>query len=294
VITVVSPGPMSTVQDLGRPGFGHLGIGRSGAADRPAHLMANRIVGNEAGDATIEMTLGRLRVRFADDAVIALTGAAVGATCGAARGAASAGATVPMETAFTVPAGQELRVGAPRTGLRTYLAVRGGITVPPVLGSRSTDTLSGIGPARLAAGMTLPVGSAVARGGPLRPAERRLLPALRRTSGELRVIPGPREDWFTPQALRVLCDSTWTVTPDADRVGVRLAGPTLERTRTDELPSEPMVTGALQVPASGQPIIFLADHPVTGGYPVIAVITDADLALAAQLRPGHGVRFRLR
>ncbi len=108
------------------------------------------------------------------------------------------------------------------------------------------------------------------------------------------MVPGPRQDWFTPEALTTLCSATWTVTVDANRVGVRLAGPVLERSRPDELPSEAMVVGALQVPPSGQPVIFLADHPVTGGYPVIAVITDDDLAMAAQLRPGQGVRFRLR
>jgi biotin-dependent carboxylase-like uncharacterized protein len=300
VITVIAPGPLSTVQDLGRPGFGHLGISRSGAADRPAHLTANSIVGNEASDATIEMTLGRLRVRFTQDTVIALAGADCEAEV--------AGESIPMYRAAAVRAGQEVRVGAPRTGLRTYLAVRGGITVPAVLGSRSTDTLSGIGPAPLAAGAVLPVGTADATGS--RPAHRSLLRSLRRTSeavdkttrdaptdgdgSVLTLIPGPRQDWFTPEALTTLCSFTWTVTVDANRVGVRLSGPVLERARSDELPSEAMVAGALQVPPSGQPVLFLADHPVTGGYPVIAVVTEEGLSVAAQLRPGQGVRFRVR
>lgn len=305
MITVISPGPMSTIQDLGRPGFGHLGISGSGAADRPAHLLANHLVGNRASEATVEMTLGRLWVRFEHHAVIALAGAPCAVSL--------AGAALPMHQAATVHAGQELRVGVPPTGLRTYLAVRGGITVPAVLGSRSTDMLSGIGPAPLTAGTVLPVGTVFQVGtvlqvepadAPGRPAQRSLLRSLRRTSGaigetsgdwrELMVIPGPREDWFTPEALRMLCSVTWTVTMDANRVGIRLAGPVLERARSDELPSEAMVDGAVQVPPSGQPVLFLADHPVTGGYPVIGVVTDHDLAAAAQLRPGQQVRFRLR
>ena len=283
MITVIAPGPLATIQDLGRPGLGHLGIGMSGAADRPAHARANALVGNEPDAATIEMTLGRLRVRFESATTIAFTGGLCVLKLD--------GVQIPAEVAVDVLAGQELRVGAPSSGLRSYLAVAGGIDVPSVLGSRSTDTLSGLGPPRLASGEVLPVG-------PSRPAPRPPSPPSTRARPEgdrvpLTVWPGPRDDWFTPGALETLCAATWTVTPDTNRVGARLSGPTLDRTIARELPSEGMVTGALQVPPNGQPILFLADHPVTGGYPVIGVVTDADLSRAAQLRPGQTLRFRL-
>ncbi len=278
-MTVISPGPLSTVQDLGRPGFGYLGVGRSGAADRRSLRLANHIVGNDKSAAAIEMTLGRLRARFERDAVLALSGAPCEFRIDGAPGR--------MNTATKLLAGQELRVGAPSTGLRTYLAVQGGIDVPPVLGSRATDTLAHLGPQKLSAGMVLPLGLATGPTSEVDP------PADLEAEPVLTVIAGPRDDWFTPGALLTLCAATWSVTVDADRIGVRLAGPVLSRSRTAELPSEPMVTGAVQVPPSGQPIIFLADHPVTGGYPVVAVITGADTDLAGQLRPGQHLRFRL-
>jgi biotin-dependent carboxylase-like uncharacterized protein len=277
-LTVVAPGPLSTIQDLGRPGYGHLGIGTSGAADRVSLTLANRIVGNDDGAAGIEMTLGRLRVRADFDAVIALTGANCAFKIDGLPGRLNA----PTQ----VQSGQQIRVSAPTSGLRTYLAISGGIATVPVLGSRSTDTLSGIGPEKLAAGTVLPIGEPA---GSIQPENESPV-----SDGDpvLGVIPGPRHDWFTADAWKRLCRTTWMVTPDANRVGVRLAGPALERRFSMELPSEPMVTGAVQVPPNGQPIIFLADHPVTGGYPVIGVVAHADLHLAAQLRPGRSVRFR--
>jgi biotin-dependent carboxylase-like uncharacterized protein len=168
-------------------------------------------------------------------------------------------------------------------GVRSYLAVRGGVTVPPVLGSRSTDTLSGIGPAPLRAGDRIPVGTSggdVVGASAAEPAPRTVLP----------VRLGPRDDWFTPAARAALLAATWTVRPESDRVGVRLDGPVLARARPGELPSEPTLPGAVQVPPDGRPIVFGPDAPVTGGYPVIAVVTDLDPA--AQLRPGASVRFR--
>ena len=270
---VLSPGPLTTVQDLGRPGLAAVGVGRSGAADRGSLRLANRLVGNPEGAAALELTYGGLRIRFAAAATIALTGA----PCPGA----------PMNGPVHVGAGQEIAIGMPGEGLRTYLAVRGGIDVPEVLGSRSTDLLSGIGPPVLEKGMRLPIGGRVdgfpnVDHAPPRP----LGPAV------LTVLPGPREDWFVADALNTLTESAYVVTKDVNRVGARLDGPELKRAVPEELPSEGVVCGALQVPPNGQPILFLADHPVTGGYPVIAVVVDADLDRAAQLRAGDAVRFR--
>lgn len=273
-ITVLSSGPLTTVQDLGRPGLAAVGVGKSGAADRGSLRLANRLVGNPEDAAGLELTYGGLRIRFAAAATIALTGA----PCPG----------VEMNGPVRVRAGQELAIGIPSEGLRTYLAVRGGIDVPEVLGSRSTDVLSGIGPAVLEAGTRLPIGSHT-NGFPnvdLAP-PRAFEPAV------LHVLPGPRDDWFTPEALSTLVDSIYVVSKDSNRVGARLDGPELKRSVHGELPSEGVVSGSIQVPSGGQPILFLADHPVTGGYPVIAVVVDRDLDRAAQLRAGDVVRFRI-
>jgi biotin-dependent carboxylase-like uncharacterized protein len=269
VIEIVAAGPLATVQDLGRPGYAALGVARSGAFDRTALRLANRLVGNPDDAAAIEVTLGGLAVRLHASATIALTGA----VC---AGAPDWGAAVSL------PAGTNFRLAAPTRGLRSYLAVRGGLAVPPVLGSRSTDTLSGIGPAVLRPGDRLPIGAsagALVGASAAEPAPRTVLP----------VRFGPREDWFAPAARAALLTATWTVRPDSDRVGVRLDGPVLTRIRTDELPSEPTLPGAVQVPPDGRPIVFGPDAPVTGGYPVIAVVTDLDPV--AQVRPGDPVRF---
>jgi len=304
VIEVIRPGPLATVQDLGRPGLGHLGVPRSGAADAASLLRANQLTGNPPGAAGLELTLGKAVLRFSGEALVAVTGAAVPVTLttGADRGAAE----MEFGTAFGVRAGGLLRIGTPAAGLRTYLAVRGGIEVPAVLGSRSADLLSGLGPAPLRAGDLLPVGATVPRAGAAVPraddagAEPRGVAGLpgRRAwtaSGpaQLRVLPGPRDDWFAAGAIGLLCGADYVVTPASDRTGLRLDGPALPRRRGGELASEGMVTGALQVPPGGRPILLLADHPVTGGYPVIAVVVSADLGLAAQLRPGQPVRFTL-
>jgi biotin-dependent carboxylase-like uncharacterized protein len=241
-LEVLAPGPLTTVQDLGRPGLGAWGVGVSGAADRRSLRLANRLVGNAEGAAALEVTLGGLRVRAAGDLVVALTGAPADATAG--------GAGVPHNTVVTVQRGQELRLGRVRVGLRTYLAVRGGIDLPPVLGSRSTDVLSGLGPPVVAAGQLLPVGPAPATFPTVD-----LAPSPDPSVGEvsLRVRLGPRDDWFTTAAVTALLDRTWQVTPDSNRVGMRLAGPSLERAVDGELPSEGVVRGALQVPPTGLP-----------------------------------------
>ncbi|MGY1742145.1 MULTISPECIES: 5-oxoprolinase subunit C family protein [unclassified Blastococcus] len=275
-VTVLATGPLTTVQDLGRPGRGALGVGRSGAADRGAAALANRMLGNEPGAALLEVTLGGLALRAEADLTVVTTGA---------RCAGSDAHNAPRP----LRAGEELRLGAPEAGLRTYVGLRGGITVEPVLGSRSTDVLSGLGPPVVSAGDVLPVGTARE---PMPDAD--LAPLADLPAGEVtvRVLPGPRRDWFGDDAWAALTAEPWQVTADSNRVGLRLDGVPLRREREGELPSEGMVRGALQVPPSGLPVLFLADAPVTGGYPVIGYVTDADVDGCAQLRPGQTLRLR--
>jgi biotin-dependent carboxylase-like uncharacterized protein len=280
VLTVLAPGPRATVQDRGRAGWASIGVPRSGAADRAAHDLANRLVGNLPEAATVEVTAGGLRIRAERTVLVAVTGAPAPLDVDGRP----AGVNAPL----TLPAGATLALGVPARGLRSYLAVRGGVDLPPVLGSRSTDTLSGLGPPPLTAGDRLPVGSLAGEQplvdlAPVAPLPDRPV---------LRVLPGPRRDWLKASAWVELTSQEWAVSADSDRVGLRLTGPRLLRSRTDELPSEGLVAGAVQVPPDGGPVLFLADHPVTGGYPVLAVVVTADLPLAAQLRPGDGVRFR--
>lgn len=281
-LEVLGTGPLATVQDEGRPGLGGLGVGVSGAADRRSMRLANRLVGNDPGAAVVEVTFGGLALRAHADVLVALTGAEAPVTVD--------GTGVGCWGPVRLPAGSELRLGTPATGLRTYLAVRGGIAVEPVLGSRATDVMSGIGPAVLEPGTVLPVGPAPRDWPTVDVAPVRPIPA---GDLEVRVVPGPRDDWFVEGALEALCSAPYDVTAESNRVGMRLQGPVLERSRQEELPSEGMVRGALQVPPTGLPTLFLSDHPVTGGYPVIGVVPDADLDLAAQARPGQRLRFRL-
>jgi biotin-dependent carboxylase-like uncharacterized protein len=277
VLTVLASGPLATVQDLGRPGWAAIGVPRSGPADRAAAALAGRLVGNAPEAAVVEVTAGGLRVRAARTLLVAVTGAPAPVTVD--------GRPAPFNAPFPLPAGAELALDRPPVGLRSYLAVRGGIDVPPVLGSRSTDTLSGLGPAPLRAGDRLPVGRAVAAE-PVVDVAPVASPAV---SPVLHVLPGPRRDWLAPEAWDLLLAGEWTVSPDSDRVGLRLSGPRLARARDDELPSEGLVPGAVQVPPDGAPVLFLADHPVTGGYPVLAVV---EVTAGGQLRPGDTVRFR--
>ncbi|QKV77977.1 biotin-dependent carboxyltransferase family protein [Amycolatopsis sp. Hca4] len=272
-LEVVRPGFATTVQDLGRPGHAALGVGRSGAADRGSFRLANRLVGNPPGAAALEVTLGGLVLRASSVTTVAVTGAA----CPLSKGG--------LDGPITLWPGEELSLGTAVSGLRCYVAVRGGIDVAPVLGSRATDTLGKLGPPPVTAGMLLPIGPAPREFPAVDLAPRAPLPP----EPVLRVTPGPRRDWFT--APDALLSTVYTVSPDSDRVGIRFTGPALARARHDELPSEACVPGSLQVPPSGRPILFHADHPTTGGYPVIAVVEEEDLDLAAQLRPGQTVRF---
>lgn len=275
-LVVLATGPLATVQDSGRPGWAHLGVPRAGALDAGSAALANRLVGNPADAAVVEATLGGLVVRARRGHWCAVTGAHAPLRVD--------DRPVGHGRPVWVPGGARLEVGTPTSGVRCYLAVAGGITVEPVLGSRSTDTLAWVGPPPLAEGTGLPVGRPV---GPPRDPE-----VTRPASGRvLRLVPGPRTDWFEPDVLTRLCATTWTVQADSDRIGLRVDGPALPRARDAELPSEGMVLGAVQVPPHGRPVVFLADHPVTGGYPVVAVVEAADLSVAAQLRPGEELRF---
>ncbi|GHC75086.1 allophanate hydrolase [Nocardiopsis terrae] len=281
-LEVLATGPMTTVQDAGRFGHAALGVGRSGAADPDSYALANRLLANPPGAAALEVTLGGLRVRAHGTVTVTVTGARVPVRVDGGGAAAN--------EVLHLPDGAELTLGAPERGLRSYLGVRGGVDVPPVLGSRSTDVLAGLGPEVPVAGDVLPVGPAPAAFPNLDHAP---VGPVGGDRVELRVELGPREDWFTERARTALLSGDYEVTPRSDRVGARLAGPALERAREGELPSEGMVAGSLQVPPDGEPVLFLADHPVTGGYPVIAVVCSADLPRAAQARPGTRIRFVL-
>lgn len=282
MLTVLATGPLATVQDLGRPGHAALGVSRSGAADRTSLRLANRLVGNREDAAAIEATFGGLRLRAERPLLVALTGAVGPVEVDGRPG--------PHGEPVRLGAGAVLQLGPPVTGLRTYVAIRGCVAVPPVLGSRSTDTLAALGPAPLTAGTRLPIGDEPASE-PVRDAA-----ASQLTPGEvrLRVLLGPRDDWFTDAAISRLLSTPWQVGSQADRVGLRLTGARLERSRNDELPSEGCVRGALQVSADGTATLFGPDHPVTGGYPVIAVVVDADCDAVGQTRPGDRLRFERR
>ena len=288
-LEVVATGALVLVQDEGRPGLAAVGVGHSGAADRAAHLLGNRLVGHPADRACLEVLLGGLVVRARGRLTVALTGAPAPARVD--------GRPVAHAALVDVPDGAVLEVGMPSAGVRTYLTVRGGIDVPPVLGSRSTDTLSGVGPRPVRAGDVLPIGSP-GEGFPhvdhvARP------PHHARPSGGpavLEVLEGPRAGWVGGWGsdLGGLLGPVRQVSGESDRIGVRLSGPRVERAelwRDRELATEGMVRGAVQVPPGGEPVVFLADYPVTGGYPVVAVLTASACDRAAQLRPGDEVRL---
>lgn len=262
----------ATVQDMGRRGWAHLGVPTSGALDRSALLAANRTLGNPDGAAALEVVLGGLVLEALQEVRVCLTGA----QCpGVAHG-------VPV----VLRTGETLRLAPPHDGMRTYLAVAGGFDVPLVLGSASWDSLSHLGPPPLAVGDELAVGASVdvvAAAG-----ERAL---VRPFDGTVRLWPGPRAD-HVRDALVHLTQHVWTVSADSNRVGLRLGGAPLVRAGVDELPSEGIVTGAIQIPHDGLPIVMLADHPTTGGYPVVAVVDPGDLDALAQARPGDLLRFR--
>ncbi|MET9956755.1 biotin-dependent carboxyltransferase family protein [Streptomyces sp. NPDC006339] len=276
---VVRAGALTTVQDLGRPGHAHLGVPHSGALDPDAVRLLNRLLGNAEDAAVLETTLTGCAVRPGCPVTVAVGGAPCPVTVD--------GRPAAWGTPVRVGPGQLLEVGAAVRGLRSYVGFGGGVAVPPVLGSRSTDLLSGLGPAPLADGAVLPLGAATAVRGSVDAAP---WPGPR-DELVLRVRLGPRDDWFTPAALESLATRAWRVSPASNRIGLRTEGPALERAVGGELPSEGMPLGAVQVPPDGRPVVFLADHPTTGGYPVVAVVREEDLPAAAQAVPGTPVRF---
>ena len=281
-LRILAPGPSATIQDLGRPGWFSAGVGVSGAADPDSLRLANRLVGNDEGAACIECVLGGLQLEAIQPITFVVTGAPAPITID--------GTPADHASVARLAPGQRLTLGLATAGLRTYVAFRGGIAVEPVLGSRSRDTLAGLGPEPLQPGDELPVGPE-----PMTPPNAEVTPAVLITNDPVRVRVrlGPRADWFVrPEDLYI---GSWVVTDRLDRVGARLVReegcPPLTRTDDRELPTEGMPLGAIQVPPSGEPVVFLADHPITGGYPVIGVVQHADISRVAQARPGQQLVF---
>ncbi|MFI2212960.1 biotin-dependent carboxyltransferase family protein [Streptomyces sp. NPDC020141] len=280
-VAVVRAGALTTVQDLGRPGYAHLGVPRSGALDPRAAALANRLVGNQEGAAVLETTLNGCAIRPR----CAVTVAVGGAPCAVAVDGRPAAWGAPVR----VPGGSLLEVGRATSGVRGYVALAGGIAVDQVLGSRSTDVLSGLGPPPLTDGAVLPLGAPAGPPARVDGAVPWPAPPVELVLG---IRFGPRADWFGDGGLRTLASGGYRVSAASNRIGLRVEGPAPERVRKEELPSEGMVLGAVQVPPDGCPVIFLADHPTTGGYPVVAVVDERDLGAAAQAAPGTPVRFR--
>ncbi|SES26388.1 biotin-dependent carboxyltransferase family protein [Actinokineospora terrae] len=282
VLTVLATGPLALIEDLGRPGHAHLGVPPSGALDVPSLRLANRLAGNPEDAAGIECVLGGLSLRAGSSCTVAVTGPSVSVQVN--------GRLVDSHAPVHLRADDVVALGTPLSGVRTYLAVSGGITVSPQLGSRSTDLLSGIGPAPLAVGDVLPVGDPV--GPPV--GEDAVPPPSPPDFLAVPVVLGPRDDWFADAGAQ-LAAAVWSVSPESNRVGLRLLGDPLRRApgfEGRELTSEGVVTGAIQVPANGRPVVFLADHPTTGGYPVVGVVPERHLAALAQARPGTRIRLR--
>jgi biotin-dependent carboxylase-like uncharacterized protein len=281
MIDIISPGPLTTVQDLGRPGYAAWGIASAGAADRGGLRLANRLVGNDEDAAAFEVLLGGASFRFGEAALIAVTGAADTLLVDGAAGR--------CDGPQPVAAGAVVQIPPPTQRVRSYLAVRGGLDTPPLLGSRSVDEHSGLG-RPLRPGDVVPIGPSATSGPSADWTPRPSWPA-----GPIRLtaVLGPREDWLTPDSRSRLGAGPYVVAAESDRVGTRLDGPSLERQIHDELLSEPTVRGAIEVPPNGQPIVFGADHPTTCGYPVVAVLEPDSSDLLAQCRPGQPVIFAL-
>lgn len=282
MIEITSPGPLTLVEDLGRAGLASLGVTRSGAADRSSFRLANRLVGNDEEAAAFEVTLGGFRARFDTRATVAVTGA----ECSIHVDAVAVGMNGPV----SIHRGGTLTLGMPVRGLRTYVAVRGGVDVAPVLGSRSTDVLSGLGPPTVTAGDTFVVGGSCGA----YPAVDLAPVAAIAAAPTLELLPtAGRYDWFPPAEVELLGSQEYVVTQDSNRVALRLKGRPLHRAMHSELPPQGLVPGAVQIPPDGQPVVFLVDHPVTGGYPVVGVLTSRSIQAAAQSRPGEAVRLRM-
>ena len=271
-IEVQAPGLLTTVQDLGRPGYGPIGVSACGAADTTALRVANRLVGNPESAAGLEMTLQGGQFLFPEGAVVALGGSDFG---------------VPVWQSFAVAPGEVLRIGRSLSGARCYLCVRGGIRVPLVMGSASTDLVSGLGGFE---------GRALRRGDRLEIGEVTGEVAWRRVEVPQRrdvfpVTDGPQVDWFTAETVTAFYSGAYTVTADVNRMGIRLAGAALALAVSRELITEGVALGCIQVPSAGQPVILFVEQQTTGGYPKIANVIAADLPALGQLKPGDKIRF---
>lgn len=283
-ITVESPGLFTTVQDLGRPGYGPLGVSAAGAADPVALRLGNLLAGNAPGAAALELTLGGGVFVFSAETVAALAGANFGC--------ALENEAVPPWSSFRVPAGGRLRFGPPRGGARCYLCVQGGVAVPEVFGIRSTHVPSWLGgldgrPLRKDDILTIAGGGAAFQ-------ERRVKPAALRAlyaPGPIRITHALQTRWFRHSQRNLLAAATYRISPVANRTGLRLEGPALPCERAGDMVTEGAALGAIQVPPSGEPILLLVDHQTTGGYPKIASVISADLHRAGQLRPGDEITF---
>jgi 5-oxoprolinase (ATP-hydrolysing) subunit C len=282
VLTIERAGGLTTIQDAGRRGHHAIGVSVGGAMDDLAFELANRLVGNRRGEAVIEIALCPVRVRFEQATTVALAGAPVQATIGNVE--------LPSGWRSGVRQGELLRIDAIRSGMRVYLAVAGGIEVPTLLGSRSTDLKAGFGGLegrRLRDGDRLAVGpSSVDHA-----ATPRLGVGVPRWDHALRVLPGPELIQFTLASRAELWRGAWTLTPASDKMGLRLHGPALQRNVEASLPSHAVMPGVIQCPPSGQPIILAADAQTTGGYPRVGVVIRADLWKLAQWRPGTAARL---
>jgi biotin-dependent carboxylase-like uncharacterized protein len=285
-LAVESPGLLTTVQDLGRPGFGARGISPSGAADSVALQLGNLLVGNAQGAAALEMTLMGGDFIFSEPTAIALAGSDFAATLN--------GRVLDTWRSYFVAAGEKLSVGATRSGARCYLCVAGGIEVEPFLDSASTHLVSGLGGfagRSLREGDVLRIGNA-----PTKFVERSLSPAALRTlqprNAVLRVTDGPQCDLFSAETVRSFCESEFRVTEESNRLGLRLEGSPLKSPLQEEMITEGVTLGAIQITPSGQPIILFVEQQTTGGYPKIANVIGADLFRIGQLRPRDNIRFQ--
>lgn len=281
---IISPGPLSTVQDGGRTGYQSLGFTVGGAADADSMYTANILCGNRPDEAVIEMTLFGITAQFTCDTVIALSGADVSPVVN--------GVPVEMNRAIALYAGSYLHCSAAQNGVRTYLAICGGLDIADIMGSKSTSLKLGIGGykgRRLAAGDIIPL---TREAEPFPNMAERILPAAPHGAAvTLRCVVGPQNDMFTEDAIRTFFTAEYTVSASSDRMGIRLEGPALEAADGTDIISDGIALGSIQVPSDGKPIMLIADHQTTGGYAKIATVISADIALAGQLAPGNKVKF---
>lgn len=285
-ITVLNPGLLTTVQDLGRVGYQQFGVSVSGVMDPRSTALANILVGNDQGEAVLECTMMGPHLQFGADNCIAITGGDLGPTLD--------GAPVPNYKAISVKAGQVLKFTAPRTGCRAFVAFAGGLDIPVVMGSRSTYMKAKMGGLE---GRKLQKGDVIQFRAPKAQLKNQEDRALRpefvpKPLYTIRVVLGPQDDAFTDQGISTFLSQTYAVTPEFDRMGCRMEGPVIQHKESGDIISDGIAFGAIQVPSSGQPIIMLCDRQTTGGYTKIANVISADFRILAQLKTGDKVRFQ--